>query len=311
MNLIGKKGLLLVFVLFLVVGCKQGIKEGQEQDIYSGTRGIEMDFLPNFPPSELYDSSSLNIVAELRNKGAYDLSGSNCYLYLTGHDDSIVQGIDRQKYCGDLEAKSSYNFEGGYDRVEFSSTSIFLPEELDKLDQNLVLYACYEYRTTANPVVCINPRIYELRAGEDACTVRDVGMSGGQGAPVSVDSVEVDMMKGKVQYKIHVSNTGGGHVLSRHTSLSPSSYHSCPFNLEYDDYNVVDYEVEMTQGFKEKCSPNIDGDQRLRLINGRGTIICTFNIGDSGTAYTTPLRISLDYNYMDTISRNIKILRTP
>ena len=66
----------------------------------------------------------------------------------------------------------------------------------------------------------------------------------------------------------------------------------------------------MSGATKVRCSPEIDGDERVRLVNGLGTIFCTFKISGD-TAYTTPLRVILDYNYMDSVSKDIEIIKTP
>jgi hypothetical protein len=188
--------------------------------------------------------------------------------------------------------------------------------------------ACYEYQTIANPVVCIDPKLYDPFPYERACSVQSVTLASGQGAPVSVDKIETDMMKGKVLFKIAISNKGGtsaattktsilsrnvpqtgrkGTVLSSHSSV----VNDCPFNLDYNDYNIVDYFVDMTGGSIIKCSPEIDGDQRIRLVDGKGTIYCYFTVPENQPAYTTPLNIVLDYNYMESVSKNVQIIKTP
>lgn len=318
---------LSVIILALSIsGCRIGPsidpEERAPEEIYYGYGGLEMGFVRDQPPYKIYDLDVLNILLELRNTGTSDLSGTKCRLYISGFDDSIIRGIDHDVECGsNLEPKTIYNPEGGYDTAQFITDRIDLPDALDVYRPNLLIQACYEYQTIANPVVCIDPQLYSISSIERACTVRDITTAGGQGAPVAVDWVEVRMMKEKVQFKIHVSNVGSRGTLSgsSRTSLGgrgtvlnkqASIYQDCPYNMEFEDYNVIDYDVDMSGASLVKCSPEINGDQRVRLVDDRGLIICTFRISGE-SAYETPLRIELDYNYLDSISQRIDIIKTP
>ncbi len=302
--------LVLFLALFslVLISCKPKTDTTPDgtTEVYTGTKGLEMSFVKNQPPSKIYDKDSLNILLELKNLGASDLSGSKCRLFISGYSNSIVRMSDNDMDCGNLEGKTIYNPEGSYETVEFKAASMELPENMDTMSQNFLVEACYEYQTTANPVVCIDPRIYDLTTTEKACTVKDVTLSGGQGAPVAVTGVKVNMMKSRVQFKINVANLGKGTVLSQGTSI----FQDCPYNLQFYDYNLIDYEVDMSGATLESCSPQIDGGQRMRLVDNKGMIICTFQINDD-TTYSTPLSINLYYNYLDSVSKKVEIVKTP
>jgi len=308
-----KKIYLIIIALVLVIstGCarRAGVEpRGGQEEIYRGTEGLEMRFITNMPPSRLYDTSSLNILLELENKGTYDLSGSKCWLYVSGFNDRIIRGIDKEKQCASsLEGKSLLNPEGSYNTQQFNTDLIELPDYLDKLPQKFLIDACYEYQTIASPIVCVDPNLFEIGPIERACVVKDVSTGGGQGAPITVTGVEVEMAgKDRVAFNIKISNAGGGTPFYHGASLT----RDCPYNIDPKDYNMISYDVEMSGGTRIKCAPEIEGDNRVRLTNNKGTIFCTFRIsGDS--AYTTPLRVTLDYNYLDSISKNVDIIKTP
>lgn len=293
-----------IFILMLLSGCtaRKDTDKVSDSTIYSGTKGLEMSFTNSLPPSKIYDESKLTILAEIKNKGVSDLSGSKCFLHLRGYDPNIIRGMSEKKYCGNnLWEKSTGLPEGGIDTVEFSTDRITLPNGVDSLPQTMVLTACYEYETLASPVVCINPQLYKISGVKDACTVQDVVVSGGQGAPVAVTKVDVNMISSdKVNFNIYVSNSGTGTVLRPGTSLS-----NCLSLDQFEDFNVMDYSVKMSSGSMVKCSPD-----DLRLTNGKAVIYCTFRVSED-YAYTTPLQIKLDYNYMDTISKKVEIVKTP
>ncbi|MBW2977254.1 hypothetical protein KY331_00255 [Candidatus Woesearchaeota archaeon] len=303
--------LLLISMLFLT-SCKVRRpgepEERQPEEIYKGTKGVDISFVKGLPPSKIYDTSTLTLIAELRNQGTADVTGK-CFLHLSGFDDKIVQIMQKSKACGLLEGKSVLNPEGGFDTQEFTTDRIWMPEGTDSYKPKFVITACYDYETTANPLVCIDPNLYSIQPVEQACQVKDVMTAGGQGAPVGVTRVDVDMMKNKVLFKIHITNQGKGQVLR--TGLSKTGYgpNSCPFNLDYDDLNIVDYDVSMRGASLIKCSPELAGS-RVRLVDNKATVFCTFAISGE-YAFTTPLNIRLNYAYMDSISKDVEILRTP
>ncbi|MBW2965553.1 hypothetical protein KY342_00450 [Candidatus Woesearchaeota archaeon] len=309
--------LILIIVSLFLMGCerirRQRVRpEDVEEDVHRGTRGLLMRFARNLPPNKIFDIDALDIFLELENKGASDLRGSRCFLFLSGFDQSIFPQLPKfYQECGDLEGRSIYNPDGGYDTKQFTSPpySIYLPEAIDSFPQTFVVHACYEYRTKARPIVCINPRLYDITSPVEACVVQDVPMGGGQGGPVAVERVEVDMMKDKVMFKIHVANVGGGTVIKHGTSLRGDTVGSCPNQLEYTNIDIVDIErLDMSGGSMIKCVPE---DGFVRLIDNRGKIVCTFLVIERNTAFTTPLIIDLKYSYLDSISKKVEIIKTP
>ena len=105
---------------------------------------------------------------------------------------------------------------------------------MDSLSQKILVTACYEYETQASPVVCVDPNLYEIGPIERACTVHDVSAGGGQGAPVAVTWVDVDMAgKDRISFDIRVSNVGGGTVFYSGSSLT----RDCPNDIDPKDYD--------------------------------------------------------------------------
>jgi len=302
-----------LLVLLFIVGCQGFVRGGERPEetaglasyVRSGTQGLQLGFVSGLPPNSIYDIDDLVIVTEIKNTGAYDLisgRGDNCFLEVSGPDWNIVRGLLKRQACGDIDGKSVFNTEGGFNQIEFKSTSMYLPTGVDKYSPNLVLSACYNYQTVASPQVCIDPAFYQLTSEQKACQVRDVALGGGQGAPVSIDRVGVDMLGQKAIFEIDISNAGGGRVVSPQTSLN-----LCPGGLYYDDFDEIGFTVSLSGQFPEKCTPQ---DGVARITNGKGKIFCTFSIGNTA-AYETPLQIKLNYNYLQSISKKIDIIRTP
>lgn len=304
-----KKILFLVIVsLVLIVGCNN-LQDPNNEDsvsstsdsIRSGTQGLDMSFSPNLPPSQLFDTSELVASLEVRNRGVNDLERGDCIIEFSGFDSNIIRGGDKRQLCNDLPGKKVTNPEGGFNTIEFKSSSISLPRDVNEYNPNIVANACYEYKTVASPQVCIDSNLLELGSGSKACDVRDISLSG-QGAPVAVTNVDVKMVGTKAIFQIGVSNKGSGDVVSPQSSIQ-----RCPTGLDYNDYDEVKYSVDLSGGDLIDCTPK---DSMVRLENGRGLITCSFEVGKK-QAYETPLRIELDYNYQQSIRRQLKIIKTP
>ncbi len=306
-----KKGVLaavVVLAAILVYGCGGRTPENAQQVsavtsfVRSGTFGLDMKYTQNFPPPQIFDTSDLVVLVELRNLGSFDLSGNKCFVQLGGFDPAIIRGVNARQLCGEMPGKSVFNTNGGFGTIEFKSSNMLLPRDVDRYKPNLVATACYEYQTIASPQVCVDPKFFELTSQQKACNVRDVGLGGGQGAPVAVTFVNVDMAGSKAIFEIDISNVGGGRVVSPRASLA-----RCPIGLKYDDFDEVRYKVEVSGGRMIQCTPK---DFIARLTNNRGKIFCTFDVGNT-QAYETPLRIELNYNYMQSLQKTVGIVRTP
>ncbi len=303
-----KRVMVIVLMLLLVfsTGCVK--KKSTEtfgpgvmsNKIYTGTNGINMKFMENMPPVRTYDKSGLNILVELNNKGAFETSGD---IYITGFDKNLIPLKPLHHSFTNLEPKSNFNEQGGFEKLSFEAQSFRLPEGTDSFPVKMLVSMCYPYETKANPVVCIDPKLYDVDVSEKACEARDISLGGGQGAPVAVTRVSADTIEDKVHFKIDIANVGGGEVIRR-SSVSSTK---CPFDLEYADLNKVRYDIDMTSGSLEKCNPS---NNEVPLTNGRGSIYCTFRV-NADNSYQTPIKIKLDYGYVDSISKNVEIVRIP
>lgn len=310
-----KRALIFTFILLalFLTSCQPKPEAGERpveteaalKIVQTGTQGLELKFLPDLPPRSLYDTTEFVAIAEIWNKGNYDLEPGTCFVELMGYDPNIIRGVFSSQSCilgSLLEGKKTYNLEGSFNQIEFKSTNNQLPFGVFEYEPTLNLVACYAYQTAASPLVCIENSLYTLTSEQKACFVSDVSTPGGQGAPVGIGYVGVDMARDKAIFEIKVVNHGAGRVLSPFSSLG-----NCPNNLQYYDFDKVGYSVELSGGSLIDCKPT---DNLVRLTNNQGKIVCTFNIGNA-QAYETPLMIRLDYNYIQSLLQPVKIIKTP
>lgn len=336
----------------------KGSTKVKEGEYHVGNQGLVINFLRNSPPSKMYEQTDFKIALELRNKGTCDVGPSSEFgcrglVKVEGFDPTIIRGLGTYgqwaespytdyftKEIPDMPGKSVYNTEGSYNTVTFptSGESLFgeLPEGLDKYPATILATACYTYLTEATPIVCVDPDPFGIQIEDKVCTIRDVTLSGGQGAPVAVTKVETNVIKEHeqkyLQFKIFVENSGNkgskktssegvgavgtGIVVDPDAMEDEFGNGNC-IRPQYSEINKVLVSGRLSgtefgithQGTIANCQPDT---YRINLDDsGKGYIICKVQIPSSGEAYTAPLHIRLYYGYITTVSTSTEIVKIP
>ncbi len=296
---------IVIFVLILIFlfGCGQiGGDTTTTEEVYKGTKGVEMSFLPQTPPDEVFEGSPLIVLVEYANKGANTIT--NGALYLTGYDSAYLFDGSRYKEWSlrGLKGKSILNPVGEEKIAEFKDNEVRKPDNIDEFTQKLKLTACYDYVTTASAQVCIDPDPYNLGGGTKTCTPGIVTLSGGQGAPIAVTKIDERIAGNTVYFDIHFKNMGSGDVFIGTTS-------HCYTSINYEQMNRVVVDNVKLSNVNIACEPKL-GDPII-LNNGEGFVKCYY-IGDLGAdEYLTTLNINLRYGYRESITKSIDILDIP
>lgn len=306
-----KKTILAVMLCVLLSGClstmsqsggggsSTGGSSSNDEKYQKGTSGLLLNFMPGAPPAKVLGSSSLSAMVEIQNKGAYHIN--NGVMYLTGYDKRYLFGSDQKSQSFSIEGKSAYNPNGEFkDIIEFTDDSIEnVPSDIDSFSQTLKATACYYYETLATPEICINPNQYSADASDSVCDVRPITLSGGQGAPIEITKVEEELMDNKIVLKIFIKNSGGGTPFVKDKN-------NCHSSLEISDVDKVNVlEVSFSNyDLTGSCKP-----KPIRLSKGAGFFICNAELSGLGdSAFMSPLRIKLGYNYRKSTTTSIDII---
>ncbi|MCP3681170.1 MAG: hypothetical protein GY861_00630 [bacterium] len=292
-----------VFVV-LVVGCLPGGGGSTEGDSIKGERGITLSLVPNSLPSKIYgDGNDLHIAVELQNDGSGTVG--NGKLYISGFDDSIITGVDREKTISNLEGRSMYNPIGDFEMITFDGTAKLAGKDFDTYSPTFLITACYGYETVASTQVCIDGDPFSISNSEKTCKPNDKTLSGGQGAPIAVTGVDVFAMKGNTRFVIHIENVGNGVVYDK------SSRGCNPYSegIDYEDLDIVTFDDVQLSGRSIKSSCKLDNG-KMRLVGGKRYVYCETNT-ENTPAFTTPLTVKLSYGYRNSISKSVEILKSP
>lgn len=318
----------------LISGC--GNKESEpitQKDIYSGTDGIVFNFLKNTPQNEVFSSykgevSQFDIIVELQNKGAFDVKEGLLTLVLesgymeiedwpldSAEEGVLSEGNNKNQKKFNLDGRSLENLEGDGAITSIKVNALEFPETLSETHTSSVLLtSCYNYQTRLYENVCIDTDVYNLKELDKVCNVKDLSLSN-QGAPISIISVEVDMLpqdnKIKPIFTINVENVGGGEVILDNDEIIKKACSS--ETVDRGSFNKIHINAYLSQKEEQNkldCTPTSDkGESYIKLDNKKGLIRCSLKEGTSmeyGT-YMSPLIIELDYGYMQTIAKDITI----
>ncbi|MBD3203302.1 hypothetical protein GF327_03345 [Candidatus Woesearchaeota archaeon] len=304
----------LCFILIIgLASCSRSSGSGGdiEEKYRTGTEGIVLRFLPELPPSSVFNTYPLTVMVDYRNAGAYTVG--NGIIYLSGFDDNYIpfesQGdcSGAGSVCGfsNLEGKSIYNPEGLYSRIaEFKTNRVEVSgiDNIDTFTQRIRASVCYEYQTNAYPVVCIDPTVGKGTVTDKVCSVHPVSLSGGQGAPIAITNVEQEMAAGsgtqaQVIFKITIQNVGDG------VPFITQPINNCHTELTFTNANYVHVDEVSFSNNNLNCQP-----QDVRLSNNKGFTICEGRGSYGTSAFETPLNIQLSYRYRNSISTEVEIV---
>lgn len=320
--------LFLAFILIVLLGCGYVGSSGsgsksQDADIYVGTDGLRAEFTRNAPPQTVFESSDFPVVLKIRNAGAYDIKDGlltfgleKDYVTQITLQDSNVGSSKDETFSFNIRGKSQIDLKGEENILSLKATTGKLEPQSESKQSTLTATFCYLYKTIASATVCIDTDIANIRPVKKVCQVRDISLSRGQGAPIAVRKIETRMVpdgeKVKPQFLIYIENTGYG------IAVNPKGYTIPCQKSEFKDedlWNVAYLKVYSSESSGESqlvCTPSLENDETtgiLRFRDKKDFIRCTYKDGISANldAYTSPIRIEIDYGYVQTISTNFNI----
>ncbi|MBI4440238.1 hypothetical protein HY638_04675 [Candidatus Woesearchaeota archaeon] len=295
------------------------------ENVYVGTDGVSLAFTKNSPPAEVFENSIFPVGIEIWNKGAYNVEEG--YALVNLDQDYMEPGeftgstsifpSDASKLDFQLMGKSEISQQG--DRDTIGLTVLTKPIDIlsEKHTSTVSVMACYRYQTFASPNVCIDTDPFGIRENKKSCTVSDIPLTGGQGAPVAVTKVEVKMLPSKSQdkvvsqFRIYVKNMGNGQVVDASKVADACSSEG----LTKSDINSVSVSAQLSNGIVLDCIPKREGNGGLEgylRLKGEDYVLCNYEEGvpmELGTFKTT-LNIALDYGYMHSISKDVTIRKS-
>lgn len=333
-----KKTIILILTLLMITSCipETTIDYTTVKTLYKGTKGVEMEFVKNAPPSTVYENNLFSAILSIENTGAYDVGYKDDKetdehaIFLLNPESGYVElkeiesrnGIKYVEKSNTAElrirGKSLSSPKGDFVDLYSSLKSRELLSLSSTHASTLFATLCYPYQTKLSASACIDPDIYNLGPDTKACETKDLSFSGGQGAPVTVTKIEIQMIPtddGKIKptFLIYVEDKGSGQVIKRdkYKEACASRLNDKKDSEDYSlskYFNVINISASMsTDGNKLVCKQGSRQDTLL-LDGKKGIVTCEAKaISKDALAYLAPITITLDYGYTNTISKSFTI----
>jgi len=318
-----EKSIFIFMILLLVIaGCKEGSGRGTsitDEDVRKGFDGLTIEFTKNAPPDRVFEGDEDNIGIfpiglNLKNKGADDIDQGEGFISI-GLEKAYIDFAEEinEQIKFDIKGKSIFNLNGDQEFITLNAKAKKIGSQSETHPSTILATACYNYKTVLGTSVCIDPDIFGERLRDKACEVKDLEFKNGQGAPVTITKIETRMFPTEDEnqvnphFIIHVENKGNGEVI--YQKRIEDACTNKP--LEYKDFNKINIRVFLSNEEKElNCKIGEDtGGTEIRLREKKDIVRCTLKEGieRNRDAYTSPLKIELDYGYTFTISKDITI----
>ena|SRR3989344_3153777 len=297
--------LFLIMIIIFVGACNQTPKESGA--FIGGSKGIEISFLSNAPPAEFNTKDSVPITVVLKNLGENEVLASEAQVKVFGvHTPSFGLNDNFVSNQKKLVSVSEFVKEGG--EAEVSLGNIKYNAEINNFETfPLKAKVCYPYNTRSQINACITSRTIEDGKGEKTCTYTgEKAISGSvSGGPIQITSVTEKLRASdELLFDIVIENKGVGKVYRAQSSCSDIEDSTKVDNL-IDIVNVrfKDQDVECTFIGETSSSGEV------RLLDGKKTLTCKKGVPGS-SSFKQTLQIDLDYMYVDSATKQIKIFST-
>lgn len=266
-----KRTLFFIFfvlsISLILVGCIQNQDSLLQSNPKQGFTGLEISFLPNAPPEQIYASSNFKIIVELENNAAYDLTGGE--VQILGIDKKYFDVFPLEENLDTLKGRSLTNPAGDKTFVEFPANSGNLFLNAERITRPFQVKATYASEVEFSDTICINPNLLDVY--DAGCAVETPKYYSGQGAPVAVTMMDEIISPGsaaEVEFRFTIENKGPGKM----TSLKLNNA-----RLGNNNLNCNKQEFDLKQ-------------QSVILL-------CRKKSLEEPYSYTTTLFLSLNYEY--------------
>lgn len=335
-----KHKLILTILMIFLFGCGQSTPSSKEIDIRTGSNALSIEYLKNTPPQKVFEESTFPVIIKIKNNGAYSLRNEEKAIVSLGVEKDYTKKVQLTasgraqtvdslvNVAGlNLEGKSRINPIGEEQVVSYSIVAGRIDPQSETHPSTVVATLCYPYKTILDSAACIDTDVANIRPGKKVCNMQDLVFNNGQGAPVAVTKVEVNMLPSQIseqniqpkiipQFLIFVENKGQGTVIKKESvkdfcTKSDTSHDN--LNIVYVNVCLSTYCTDTGEIICQlEKKPNSDERGHIKLKDKKDIIRCTKKDGlDSAQdAYLAPLRIELNYGYTNSIAANYFILKT-
>src|SRR3989338_6190907 len=327
---------LTIFILLLVAGCGTSSTTAKKDiDLRVGAEGLKIEFLKNTPPAKIFEESVFPVIVKVKNNGAYSIKDNEAAVLSLGVEKDytkkvslLAAGSVQPLSAGNaalfkLEGKTKINPKGEEQVISYNVQAGKVDPQSEAHPSTVIATVCYPYESVLESSVCIDTDVVNLRPSKKVSQTQDIVFSNGQGAPVAVTKIEINMLptlaegqnelSGKIrpQFLIFIENKGQGIVIKKESVMdfcTKSETSHANLNIVYVDVYLAGQKLEC------QLEKKVGSDElgHIKLLDKKDIIRCVFKDGieASRDTYLSPLKVVLKYGYTQSISANYFIQKT-
>jgi len=272
------------------LGNSGGSRSVTKEDDFSGTKGLNIQFMVVFTATEIYKDSPFSIGFTVKNEGAFDVQdGAVCFGSLS---EDVFSKPDTCLPLGNLYGRR--NMIGGESKEYIEEGYNF---KLDyRLDTNYPIKgkACYSYEMNIPFSVCLK----SLEVGaENSCNTGMLTLTpSSQGGPIQIVSIKEDIIptenQNEIMLTILLKNTDAGKVYDS-SSISSGS---CPSISDSAIKNKAKITVSLPGEYgTAKCTP---ANYAMFDNSGNAKVICKEIYYEKDKSYPLEANINLKFGYV-------------
>lgn len=300
-----------VLAVLLIAGCDTG-STGKVNPFLGGTSGVTLEFMPDAPPSEVFDGGDFpfSVVVTLKNGGEWEVPIGKAKLTINGINpvEFGVTDDDMAIIITEPIEESAKDAEGNVIPatlmpIEFAEMVYggeLVGNRLFPLRANL----CYEYGTRATSSLCVRANLRDTSSESPVCNVNEDKTVYSSGAPIAVTAFQ-EAVAGtdKVRFTITITHKGKGQIYKLGSGCNGALF---------SNRNRIHIAVDSgLAGLKcTGLSDGTDTEGYVTLSSDAKTedrvITCTQPI-EAQTDFDQPVNIELTYDYQDHVSTTLLV----
>ncbi|MEK6886870.1 MAG: hypothetical protein AABW88_03485 [Nanoarchaeota archaeon] len=302
--------LFMVLLLIFVAGCaKKTETNAAGKAFVGGTQGLAISFLPNLPPTEVFDTDNpFSISVKLENKGEFDIPTGAARVSITGiraedfrlTSNSLLKSSEEDMGAVRIDAQGNI-VAGGYTTMDFPEMN-YATKVSGSLSFPVRASVCYEYGTNAQGQLCVRKDLRGVTGQASVCDPNRQVPAENSGAPVQITNIRQNVAgSNKIDFFFTIKQMG--------TSVDSLFKKGSKCDSALANRDVVFVEVEDPGLGTLTCSGLKDGTATsgyVTLFNGEREVRCS-QIITNPEDVITPVKVSLTYGYKQFIDVQLKV----
>ena len=312
--------IILLSITLLLAGCSSSnnnSSNGGTGAFKGGNDALTIEFAEGTPPDSIRDQGlePFSVMVDVKNEGEFDIPENSAFVALSGIGSEALGINDTSKAVPQLNGyrKDGDNvLEGRTQRVIFSNLRYYEDVRSGSIPVTLYATVCYPYETRALTLVCINGDTNpSLDEKTQICDLNSDRESSNSGGPIQIENVkQYAFGSNSIQISFDVVHTPVSTVanvyergsIDQDCKINGERLGSAQARLAKDK---VKYTVD-TGLSGLNCGDTGSNSEVVYLTNDRYKVTCVQDTTGQ-EEYEKPIAITLEYDYVDNINKEITI----